>query len=244
MKRIVTLVISLTFLFCVVDVYAQSDLVDIGKTHNVKSIDHDKNSGSGSSSAAGTGLSHNYVDLGEECGMFLNEEYQPATITMKDGNVIDEKFVRYNIYNQQMEYVTDEGASAIGNPGEISKMKIGDQVFFYQEFVFKDRVYHGYLELLEQGNCELFLYRGIKYTSHESPGPIDNSKSIKKYYMDKTFYYTCNNSTLTLLPEKKKEIIASLPVPKDDVQAYLKKTGNKLKKDSELVDLFVYVNQH
>ncbi len=141
-----------------------------------------------------------------------------------------------------MEFVFEGDTSAIGNPEEIAKIEFGDNTFVYHDFICKSKLHKGFLELVVDGDYQLFLYRGIKYTYHEGPGQGVDGNTVTKYYADKRYYISINEATPYQLPEKKKHIISIFDIPEREIKDYLKRSGNKLKKNSEVVDLFIYLN--
>ncbi len=189
---------------------------------------------SGSSAAQ-----QNYLNLGKECGMYLCEEWKPGMIVLEDGTVLDDRMVRYNIYNQQMEYSFQGDTAAIGNPEDLSKLLIEEKVFVYRKFNCNDQVREGYLELLVEGEYELLLHRGIKYEYEES---VEGSGTQTRYYLANRYFLSCQGKTAEQLPEKRKEVIEMLDKDPRALNNYVKKNKCKLRNQEEITDFFVFVN--
>ena len=200
----------------------------------------------GSSSSSGTSVSGGMLhtptlEMGEECGMYLNESWLPGTIVMKDQTVIAGKLYRFNLYTGQMEYADGMDTAAIGNPEELDYLKIGERKFIFRTIKEGDHSFAGYMEVLSDGKCKLLCSRLIKYTFVEYPeGP--DTESIGKYYMKKTIYYTMDDSAPELLPMKKKQVIQIFEDRFPDIKNYLKSSRNNLKSIEDFITLFEFFN--
>lgn len=69
-----------------------------------------------------------------------------------------------------------------------------------------------------------------------------NSGTIVKNILDKSAYYVLNDGKLTLIKASKKDILASLPDHKDEVEKYIKTEKISFSSDQDLSKLFVYYN--
>lgn len=196
----------------------------------------------GSSGPGSSAFQQNYLSLGKECGMYLCEEWQPGTIQLKDGSVFKDRMIRYNIYNQQMEYATGSDTAAIGNPEDLVNLVIGDKSFVFRKFMCNNQIREGYLELLVKGDYELLLHRGIKYeyeeTAEGAGGPVT------RYYQANRYFLSCRGEVAEELPDKKHEIIDVVAKDPKMLKKYVKENKCKLKNQDELVNFFVFVNNH
>lgn len=240
MKPNTNLIIALAFGLCC-HVQAQNTDQPTIKNNPQKVQDDQLQGGPGGMNAAATGYQANYLELGKECGMYLCEEWKPCTIELSDGTVHDDRMIRYNIYNQQMEYAVGGDTAAIGNPEELKKLVIEDKAFVYRSFLCNGAVRHGYLEQLVKGKYELLLHRGIKYVYEEDPYETGRGP-VTRYYQENTYFLSCNNNIAEPLPAKKNEIISMLKEDEKELKKYVKENKCKLKSQEEIVDFFVFVN--
>jgi hypothetical protein len=195
-----------------------------------------------SSPSGGQGSSsfqQNYLNLGKECGMYLCEEWQAGTIKLKDGTVLRDRMIRYNIYNQQMEYAYQGDTAAIGNPEDLSMLLIDDKQFVYRKFNCNDQVRQGYLELLVEGEYELLLHRGIKYEYEEAS---EGSGTQTRYYQANRYFLSCHGKIAESLPDKRNKVIEMLDRDPKELKKYVKENNCKLRSQEEITDFFVFVN--
>ncbi|MCB2222304.1 MAG: hypothetical protein KQI35_18115 [Bacteroidetes bacterium] len=198
-------------------------------------------SSAGNASNASAGLNTTSEDLGEECQMYLQRDWEPGTIKIRGGAMYEEVPMRYNIYYQQIEFVLEGDTAAIGDPTTIDAIQIDDRTFVFDTFICHDVVKSGYLEVLSEGRLRLLVYRCIRYVSKErKQGPA--LEADKTYHLEKTYLYAYPGENAIKLPEKRKEILELFSENAPAIKSYLKESNNKLKIESELVDAFAYYN--
>jgi len=224
--------------------YAQNLDPPTTKTDNVASQNDELSGSSGTAAQSSSSLQQNFLFLGQECGMYLYEEWKPGSFELEDGNTFQDRMIRYNIYNQQMEYAWKGDTVAIGNPEDLIKLTIENNTFVYREFICNNKVRKGYLELLVEGKHELLLHRGIKYVYKENPHGTGKGGPVTTYYQDNRYFLSCNGKIAEQLPERKNEIIAMLEEDEKELKKYVKENKCKLKNQDELVDFFVFVNNN
>jgi len=243
MKTLRVILLSAVFLISGILSQAQSGAESFNK-NRVKAQDQQDEKQESASSSGPSGYQYNYLNLGESSSMYLDEEWSDAVIKLEDGTKFTDRKVRYNIYNQQMEYIHEKDTSAIGNPEELEKLMIDDRTFVYEKYYHKSEQKNGYLELVEDGKYSLFMCRGIKYTIREEINTNENEEPGMTYFLDKNFYYAIDDNATQLLPERKKDILALFDVPQKKLNEFLKKNNNRLKTEKEFVELFKYVNEN
>jgi len=243
MKALVKLILSIICIILYMQVLAQISPHEVNSQRDVKT----KSSTTYSETSAnqgndsGAGIYATRENFGEECSMYLND-WTKATIVLKDKTLLTDKLVRYNIYNQEMQFISDGDTVAFGNPVEIESVNIDGSVFIYRDFLSHDEIKDGYFEVLVEGGCQLLLHRCIAYRYiEESTDP--NSNFVKEqYYLSKKYFISENGKTATMLPNKKKEIIAMLEDNEKDIKSYIKQNKIKLCNEEDLKDLISYYN--
>ncbi len=173
--------------------------------------------------------------------MYLCEEWKPGVIEMHDGTTLKDRMIRYNIYNQQMEYAVQGDTAAIGNPEDLAKLTIADQSFVFRKFNCNGQVRQGYLQLLVEGDFELLLHRGIKYEYEEVE---EGTGTVTRYYQANRYFISCHGEIAEPLPDRKNEVIAMLDKDPKKLKKYVKENKCKLRSQEEITDFFVFVNNN
>ena len=237
--------ISFTLAFLLIfEIQAQTQSNTLSKDKNFNQpVGVYNASSAGSAANASAGLQEQTPELGEPCSMYMSDEWQTGTIKLKGNTIYENVPLRYNIYNQQIEFVLDNDTAAVGDPATIEYIHIGGHTFVYETFFCENRLKTGYLEVLSEGRMRLLVFRNIKYVSVENDA-VTGLESERKYHLDKIFLYAFPGENAKKLPEKRKELLALFTTELPDFEVYLKSYKNKLKSESELIAAFNYFNEH
>lgn len=230
----------LAVLMClgVVVTFAQQNAPKRNTTNVNQDAPQGQTVGSGTGSSAGLMTKYS---LGEECSMYMNENFQKGILTLKDNTVFDDRLYRFNIYNQQMEFILNGDTAAIGNPKEIRLLQFDEKDFIFTEYNYDQKMNKGYMALLVDGDYRLLLQCYIKYTLRENADD-PNVKPEKKYYQEKRYFIAYKDEPANQILLKKKDVLNSIQIPGKNLEEYMKKTNNHMKSESDLVDVLKYCN--
>ncbi len=228
----------LTVAMCIIMVVGFSQQ-DVNPKSKVKvNYKNDNPQGSGSSSSTGLLTKTNF---GEECSMYLNESFQKGVLVLNDNTEIGDRLYRFNIYNQQMEFIVNEDTTAIGNPEELRLLKFDGKYFIYTQYNYGQKVNAGYMEVLVDGDYRLLLHRDIKYTFKEDVTD-PTAKPVERYYLGKRYFISYKNEPANHILLDKKDVVNSVQIPGKDLKEYMKERKNHMKSESDLVEVFRYCN--
>jgi len=177
----------------------------------------------------------------QECSMYFND-WTKASVTLTDGKYLSDRLVRYNIYNQQMEFVHEGDTAAFGDPEEISTVVLNGHEFIYRDFEYEDEVKKGYFEVLVNGDCQLLLHRCIAFRLIEDCSDPNTNFVKEHYYLSQKYFISENCKTAIFLPNKKKEIIVMFENSDKDIKSFIKENKIKICKEEDLKDLISYYN--
>lgn len=231
---------TLTVLLCLsfVIAIAQQNSPSVNKNKVVPVLENENPSSTGGGSSARIMSSYN---LGDECSMYLNEDFQKGILTLKDKTVIEDRLYRFNIYNQQMEFILNEDTAAIGNPEELQLLHFDDKDFIFAEYHSDQKVNNAYMELLVDGDYQLLLFCYIKYTSKENTEDSQDESGVI-HYLEKEYFIAFKNEPANPILINKKEVINTVQVPGKDIKQYMKNSNNQMKTEADLVDVLKYCN--
>ncbi len=193
-----------------------------------------------------TGSGSNSVTVRQELGtptsIYFND-WTAGKIVLKDNTVYEDWLLRYNIYNQQMQYIYNGDTSAFGNPDEILSITINQHTFLFKEFECENNIIRkGYLELLVDGDCKLYLHRCIAYRYVDECAEPGAEFVREEYFMAKRYFISENGGLAVFLPEKKKALISKLDSEGKDIKLFIKSNKIKLYNEDDLKELFSYYN--
>lgn len=92
-----------------------------------------------------------------EGSMYLDNEFAPANLILKNQQVLTNIFVRYNVFRDQMELIRDNDTAWITRPEEVRLLTIGRDQFRWLPFVGRDTLVQGYFEVVSEGFYRLLV---------------------------------------------------------------------------------------
>ncbi|MEZ5199131.1 MAG: hypothetical protein R2764_22935 [Bacteroidales bacterium] len=191
---------------------------------------------------SGAGNLSDDKNLGEECSMYLDDEWKTATVILKDNTVKENLSIRYNIYTQQMQFIQNSDTLAFGNPVEIASVVFDGRTFIFSSFYCNDQVKQGYFEVMCGGECKLLLHRCIKYKYVEECSDPNTEFVKEEYFLGKKFYILRNDQPAIVLPNKKNDVVDLLSNSNVDIKSYIRENKIKINQEKDLIKLFHFYN--
>ncbi|MBR8537201.1 hypothetical protein KDU71_16645 [Carboxylicivirga sediminis] len=148
---------------------------------------------------------------------FLNEEFKNGFIQTRSDSIIS-LVLRYNVYNDAIEFKINDEIYAIKNNESLKMVTIEERVFMYKEFIKSNGTKHnGYLELLSHGKNELYCRYRIRYYPRvpeeaykEAIEPEFKMQSLSFFYADSfttPIEFSTKKQLSSLMDEKTQESI-------------------------------------
>jgi hypothetical protein len=103
------------------------------------------------------------VPLGEPGSMYLDDEFFPGNLVLKDNTTMDNLPLRYNIYFQQMQFIQGTDTLAFKNPSELKSLRFNGRTFIYLPFDNDGVIDSSYFELMGDGYCKMLMRRKVEY---------------------------------------------------------------------------------
>ena len=176
---------------------------------------------------------------------YENNKYVSGLLVDELNNKKTKVYLRYNIYNDQIEMKTDiyHPAEAVLREADISCVMNGLSYHFLTFTNDRGSKIDGYLVLLFKGkNYSLYKRLTSKFTPKEEE--IDNSyrKAKKASFSLKVSYYIKQGNNISYLPYKKKKLLKNYPELNKNLKTYINKTHPNLKKKDDLIGLVRYLD--
>ncbi len=148
--------------------------------------------------------------------------------------------VRYNIFQDWIEY-QQAGQTLVLEPNKtIEKVRIGDQTLVAEKFEFKGKLKYGYLSLIDTGKVVLLSKKIVRYFPVQKGKAFDGRDLPAKYVKGvDVFFYRIGDGPLQEI-DNLKSLIASLPDKQEEMKQYVKKEKISVKKEQELIQLMRY----
>lgn len=171
---------------------------------------------------------------------YLDEEYLSGVIYY--GNTSLTVPIRYNAYQDLIEY-QQSGRAMVLDPGPaIRKVCFGKSTFVPLTYEFKGKSKVGYFELLDSGRMTLYSKKSILYFDVKKGGAMDGTDQPAHFRRaPDTFYYRIGDGELIEIGNIK-SMIKTLPDKQDEMAEFAKKEKISPKKEEEVIQFVQYYN--
>ena len=175
----------------------------------------------------------------EEKGMYLGDNWFQGYAMLTDNSRMDHLLLRYDIYNQQMQFIEDKDTLAFSNPDELSYLLIDGRRFIYEEYEYEGVVAKGYFEVLKDGDCQLLLRRTV--THHIQNDGISGSEG-DEYLRDVTYFVKKSDKVAREVRACKKSVLCAFEDEEEAVKQFIKTNKLKMKTCEDLMQVVAFYN--
>ncbi len=156
---------------------------------------------------------------------------------------------RYNIYNEEMEFIYKRDTFMIDNPIILKYIKFAAKTFTYSVIIDKfwqsKYIYGGYFEVLNEGPCQLLIryemdFRQNRFVPYYGGGGGDGSY---RYIPEQKYYLRLDiDEPAFRLKNNKRFFYKTFPEKKTEIAQFLKEHHLNLKQKNDLITLFQFIN--
>ena len=190
---------------------------------------------------SGGGMPGTRLDLkGVEGEIYIGEKWPSGKIVLRDGRKIDSYRLRYNILVDQMQFIADKDTLAFASPQELSTLTFDNRTFIYEAYQCDNTIRYGYFELIEPGKNRLLLKRLVTFEMPDAKDPDDQDDT--KYFIDECYFISKPGKASYKIMCNRKSALSVLTEHQDEIDEYLRITGNKVKTPDDLKKLISYYN--
>jgi hypothetical protein len=172
---------------------------------------------------------------------FLNEEFVIGQV-FSTGKKYTAVPLRYNIFNDQMEFRQNDLTYAL-YPGErIQKVIIGDETYVVEKYEIRDKMDYGYLTRLDSGKLTVLAKKVVRFTDKQEAKALESSNTPAKFTRAADIYYYKIGSGEITKAGSLKTLISSLPDNQAQLESYAKKEKLNTRNAEDLKKLAAYYN--
>jgi len=166
---------------------------------------------------------------------YLDKNFIPASIVKTNGTEIKDISLRYNIYNNTMEFKKDGQVLSIAFPSEIFKIRMGGKLFVYTPYMTEKNVRSGYFQLLYEGRYHLLKKYDVvlKWPSDSRLQPNDSARFVST---PPHYFLRYGDGMAHLIDSQKKLIKFLQPIPPRLIN-YIETNKIKMKDEKQLMEL-------
>lgn len=150
--------------------------------------------------------------------------------------------LRYNIYNDDLEFKTPEGnIQALATPEIVEKAIFGSTQLVYCPYVLNKKDKKGFFIVLEEGKVSLYAKPAVAFKEATTPGAYKEPEPPKFVKKSDEYYLRVGTNPAEIIGNKK-ELMAAFPDNQDQVKSYISKNKIKTNKPESLKELVKYYN--
>lgn len=174
---------------------------------------------------------------------YLNKNFVLGSITTRSKILYQNIPLRYNIYNDDIEFKTKQGGYvAIANPSAIKEIKIGEDTFIYTTKVKNKRESLGFYKLTADGNTQLLTRYNIYFTGATQTTGYKAAEPPKFNKNPNTYFIKIGDNAPVRI-SKKKDLQIIFSTKSKELLAYVKKEKINIRKEDGLIKLVQFINQ-
>ena len=173
---------------------------------------------------------------------YLNDEFINGSIYTVSKTQFTDIPLRYNIYNQEIEFKNPENkVIALGTPEVVEKVSFGEYTMVYIPFSYNKKVQNGFLKVLSEGKVSLYARPEIEFQKPKEPGAYREAEPAKFVPRDDRNFIRIGKDAAQMVVNKK-EVIEVFPDHNDEIEAFIKQNKINVKKQGELKSVVEYYN--
>jgi len=172
---------------------------------------------------------------------YLDSDYKVGTVTTEDGGIYKDIPLRYNCFDDVLEFSKDNAAYELQPKERIKRAEFGGKVFTYKDFESDRSTDKSFFELLVEGKATLCARFTIKFYEAEELKGFAEAKPARFEDLSETYYLSLNNAPAKKISNSKK-LLEILSDKKSEVESFMSKQKVGVKKVEDLKKIIVYYN--
>ena len=173
---------------------------------------------------------------------YLNDEFITGDIFTTSKTQFPDIPLRYNIYNDEIEFKSPEGnISALVAPEIIDKVVFGNYTMVYAPYNYAKRMNRGFFRLVTSGKASLYARSNIEYCEPVPPAAYKNAQPAKFIKKADSYYIRIGEDAAQKI-ENKKGLPEIFPEHYKEITVFIKRNKTNDRKEGDLKELVDYYN--
>jgi hypothetical protein len=170
---------------------------------------------------------------------YLNEEFEIGEVFYGNKYKLNQIPLRYNIYNDEMEYRVDNSIMAFANPHQIDKVIFGKNAFIYlRNEIISDKG-GGFVKIWNNQYPAIITKMSVEYLEKEPPKALIDPKP-PRFVNKENQHFLIKSKTDIVKIRSVKRLIESLGEYKAELTRFAKNEKLSARKPEELAKLLDY----
>ncbi len=175
---------------------------------------------------------------------YLQKMFAPAKVD----NVVQKVFMRYNVFNDNFEFITPKNDTLILDKiddfGTIIFAATNKKYKLTQYVDTKNKLFNGYLiSLYEKGDFVLYKKENITFYEEKLAKTSLERDMPAKFVKSNDFFFFKNKDKGTIeFPENKKQLLKLFPDKKEAIETFLKENKINFDEESDKMKIIDFLN--
>jgi hypothetical protein len=171
-----------------------------------------------------------------------NSDFVLGVVVTKSDQKYENIPLRYNIYNDEMEFKSDEGTILSLSPPEfIDSIIIGKEKYIYIPYAIGNKLLRGYFKVIAEGKASLLVKQNVNLKEAELPQAYKDAQPARFIRTPDDFYIRMEQ--LEAYPvSNKKELYGILEDKAKEMDDFLKKNKTRFNRLEDMQKLVNYYN--
>jgi len=173
---------------------------------------------------------------------FLNDDFINGTIFTTQKQQYNDIPLRYNIYNDELEFKNPSGEILAMNTPEVVEIAVfGDNKLTYSGYLEGNKTKTGFFVIIEPGKAALLAKKSIFFIEATLPAAYKDAEPAKLKARNDVYYIKVGDFQ-ALPADNKKNLVAAFPDNQDKIEAFISKNKVKLNKPESIAEVVKYYN--
>lgn len=173
---------------------------------------------------------------------YLEDEFTTGTVYTSDKKKFENVLLRYNIYNDDLEFQTpNKRVLAMDKPETIELADFGQYKMTYLSYASGNKQNKGFFKILQEGKASLYAKPDVLFQKAVESDGIKPEKPAM-FVSKPDIYFIRIGTNPAQKVGNKKELAALLGDHKSEIATYIKKNKVKVNKADQLKKLLNYYN--
>jgi hypothetical protein len=173
---------------------------------------------------------------------YLNDEFIKGSIFTTQRIQYVDIPLRYNIYNDELEFKTpNDEIMALAVPEIVEKAVFGTTLLVFSPYLHGNKTKKGFFIVLEEGKVSLYAKPGIMFKKATEPVAFKDPEP-PKFIKKSDEYFIRLETEQPLIINNKKDLIEAFPDNRDKIESFISNNKTKLNKPESLKKLIEYYN--
>lgn len=174
---------------------------------------------------------------------YLNDEFIEGTVYTTSQTKYVDVPLRYNIFNEQIEFKTGDGpVQALAAPETVEKVEFGNYKMVYIPYTLSRKIRRSFFLEIESGDRAALLARPqVLFEDAKKPGAYQEAEPPKFLRKSDDYYIRVGKEPAVLI-SRKNDLEEVFPDHEKEIRTFIKKNKVKPNKPERMTELVQYYN--